>query len=184
MNAISGVRAPRITPPAVACSAAGPKSGASSPASSRRCELDAAAAPVERRPALGRRVQEDRQPERADPRADRGRRLRARSMSSGRSGTIGTTSAAPMHGCAPSCAPQVDPLDRDVDAGDERVAELVLGADEREHRAVVVGVGVDVEQPRVRRQRVADRVDRRLVAPFAEVGNRLERQHAPTLRVR
>jgi ubiquinone/menaquinone biosynthesis C-methylase UbiE len=77
--------------------------------------------------------------------------------------------------------PQVDPLHRNGDAGEERVGKLALRADEREDRAVVVGVGVHVEQPRVRRQRIADRVDGRPVATFAEVGNRLEGQHGRTL---
>ena len=58
-------------------------------------------------------------------------------------------------------AAQVDPLPRHLDPRDERLDELVLVADEREHRAVVVRVGVHVEQPRVPRERRADRVDRR-----------------------
>ena len=71
------------------------------------------AAPEERRPAPGRRVEEDRQPELADA----ARRAcapprRARSMSPGPSGTIGTTSAAPIRGCAPVVPAQVDPLAR------------------------------------------------------------------------
>ena len=75
-----------------------------------------------------------------------------------------------MHGCAPSCLPQVDPLDRHADARHERIAELVLGTHQREHRPVVVGVRVDVEQPGVRGQSVADCVDRRLIAPSLKFG--------------
>ena len=76
---------------------------------------------------------------------------------------------------------QVDPLDGDRDPCQQRVGQLRLRADEREDRAVVVGVGVHVEQARVRAERDADRVDRRRVAALAEVRNRLERQHARTL---
>ena len=45
---------------------------------------------------------------------------------------------------------QVDPLDRRRDPCEQRVGQLLLAPDEREDRAVVVDVGVDVEQPRVR----------------------------------
>ena len=54
--------------------------------------------------------------------------------------------------------------------------QLVLLPDEREHRAVVVGVGVDVEQARVGRERRRERLDRRAVAALREVRDRLERQ--------
>ena len=81
----------------------------------------------------------------------------------------------------PSVLAQVDPLAGDVDPGDERLDELVPVADEGEHRAVVVGVGVDVEQAGVRPERLADRVDRRPLAALGEVRHRLERQHAPML---
>ena len=40
---------------------------------------------------------------------------------------------------------QVDPVARAGDSGDEGVHEIGLLADEREHRAVVIDVGVDVE---------------------------------------
>ena len=53
-------------------------------------------------------------------------------------------------------APQVDPLARHLDRRDERLDERAVLADDREHRAVVVGVGVHVEHaaraPRARRR--------------------------------
>ena len=58
--------------------------------------------------------------------------------------------------------PQVDPVARAGDPGEERLDELGLVADEREDRAVVVGVGVDVEELGVLAERVAQRVERRL----------------------
>ena len=143
-------------------SRAGPKSGASSPASRRALQPGGAAAAVEGRPALGRRVEEDRQPELvADRRpTTRGRRLRARQVvRAERHDRDDVGGADPRVRAVVS--PQVDSLDRDADARDERVDELVLRPDEREDRAVVVGVGVDVEQTRVRAERVADRIDRR-----------------------
>ena len=76
---------------------------------------------------------------------------------------------------------QIDPLSRDRHAGDERRDELVLRPDEREHRAVVICVAVHVEQPRARGERVADRVDRRAIAPLGEVRHGLEHAHALTL---
>ena len=107
LNAISGRRAPRITPPAVSCSA-------------RRPEVGRELAGVEARLQARRRRRAGRTPARA--RAARRRRPAARApspirapdrlpppraravRSSGRIGTIGTTSAAPIRGCAPSCA--------------------------------------------------------------------------------
>ena len=76
---------------------------------------------------------------------------------------------------------QVDPLARHLDRRDERLDERPVLADDREHRAVVVDVRVHVEQPRVRRERVADRVDRRPVAALGEVRHGLERQHGRTV---
>ncbi len=58
-------------------------------------------------------------------------------------------------------ATEVDPLDCDADPRKERVDELVLAPDQREHRAVVVGIGVDVEDASASVERGADGVDRR-----------------------
>jgi demethylmenaquinone methyltransferase/2-methoxy-6-polyprenyl-1,4-benzoquinol methylase len=71
-------------------------------------------------------------------------------------------------------AAQVDPLARDRDAREQRVDERLGLRDERVDRAVVVDVGVDVEQPRAGRERVADRLDRRPLASLREVRNRFE----------
>ena len=68
-------------------------------------ELVRAAAPEERRPAAGGElaVEEDREAELlADAAASFSAAARARGMSSGSIGTSGTTSAAPIRGCAPS----------------------------------------------------------------------------------
>src|SRR5262249_43276135 len=74
---------------------------------------------------------------------------------------------------------QVDTLARALDPGDERGDELGPRPDEREHRPVVVAVGMNVEEPRRPGERVADRADDRTVASFGEIRHRLERQHVP-----
>ena len=79
---------------------------------------------------------------------------------------------------------QVDPLGGHCDSCEQRVAELGLGPDQREHRAVVVGIRVHVQQARVCAERRPDRIDRRLVAARTEVWNRLERQHSSYSRSR
>jgi hypothetical protein len=69
--------------------------------------------------------------------------------------------------------PHVDPLDRHPGAREESIRQLALLARERKHRAVVVGVGVDVQQatPPVRGKRPRDRVDRRLHTTLRDVGD-------------
>ena len=78
---------------------------------------------------------------------------------------------------------QVDPLARARDPREQRLDELARSADEREDRAVVVGVGVDVEQPR--RASRAPPPSASIVAAVASLGevrHRLERQrHVRTL---
>ena len=85
LNAISGCRAPRMTPPADSCSRTGPKSGASSPASTRA--WSPAAPPRRRRPGRARAARRrrpaapiprrcarrPREPPRAPGRSPRGR---------------------------------------------------------------------------------------------------------------
>ena len=67
---------------------------------------------------------------------------------------------------------QVDPLDRLARAFQQRQVQRARLAREREHGAVVVGVGVDVEQPRAAGdERGADRVERRDVAALGDVGD-------------
>src|SRR5262249_18412971 len=72
---------------------------------------------------------------------------------------------------------QVDPLAGAGDPGQERGNDLLLAADERVDGAVVVRVAVDIEQPCVPGERVADGVDRPCVTPLGEVRDGLERQH-------
>ena len=79
-------------------------------------------------------------------------------------------------------APEVDALPRHLHGREQPPDQLVLGADDREDRAVVVGVGVDVEQARMGAERRAESVDRPCVAALAEVRYRLEGEHVPTLR--
>ena len=186
MNAISGRRAPTSTPPAPDREPRRPEVRRELARVEPALQLLRAAAAEERRPAARRElaVEEDGQPELvADPRARAAARAAcARSMSSGRSGTSGTTSAAPIRGCAPSCARRSMRSRAHGDAGDERIDELVLVSDEREDGAVVVGVGVDVEQPRVRGERGRERVDRRRGrVPPRSSGRTRAAAHAHTL---
>src|SRR5436190_23024860 len=76
---------------------------------------------------------------------------------------------------------QVDPLAGERDSGEERRDEVLRLPREGEDGTVVVRVGVDVEQPRVRGQRVTERVDDLVVASLREVGDGFQ-QHANTLR--
>ena len=74
--------------------------------------------------------------------------------------------------------PEVDPLPRARDTGDKRLHQLVL-AHEREDRAVVIGVGVNVEEARVLDERRGERVERLPVAALREVRHGLERKRHP-----
>ena len=47
----------------------------------------------------------------------------------------------------------VDPLDRRAGAREHGIRERAWRRGEREHRAMVVGIGMHVEQPRARRRR-------------------------------
>ena len=64
----------------------------------------------------------------------------------------------------------IDPANRLGGALQNRVRQLAGLASEREHAAVVVGVGVDAEQASV--ERGTDRVDRVLVAALRDVRDR------------
>ena len=143
-------------------------------------QLGHSAAPVERRPPVGWRIDEHRQPELgSDAGTDQPRRgigpveiLRhdrdQRHDVGGADSRMGALVRA-----------QIDPLDCDGDSSEERIRELVLGADEGEHRPVVIRVGMHVKEARVPTECGADLLDGRRVAAFAEVGHRLEGQHAP-----
>ena len=67
-------------------------------------------------------------------------------------------------------ARDVDPLDRRPGEVQERRRQLALRRREREHGAVVVGIGVQVEEAR-RRQRALDRLERGEVPALAHVGH-------------
>ena len=186
LNAISGGRAPTITPPAAGSRRSGPKSGASSPASIRRCSSSGPAAPVERGAASRGElpVEKDREAQLlADAARERERR---------RAGALGVLGAQrhdrdDVRDADPRMravvAAQVDPPARAGDRGQQRLDELLLVTDEREHRAVVIRVGVNVEHVGMLRQRRADRSEHACVSPLREVRDGFQRQlHGRSLR--
>ena len=154
LNAINGRRAPTITPPARSSSRPGPKSGVEL---ARRRAAAASSRPAraeERRPAARRElaVEEHGQRQLAHRSAARAR-ARTRAHAPGPPGTIGTTgttSAAPIRGCAPSCSRRSIRSRATATAASSASTSSLLGADQREHRPVVIRVAVHVEQARVR----------------------------------
>ncbi len=70
---------------------------------------------------------------------------------------------------------------RAIPATSEPASAAVVGH-EREDRAVVIGVGVDVEHAGARGERLSDRGDHGGVAALRHVRHRLEHRHGPTLR--
>ena len=94
---------------------------------------------------------------------------------------IGTTSADADPRVGAVVPAQVDSSRSQRRSREQRSAQLLLASDKRENGAVVVGVGMHVEQPCV--LRTARRRSRRSsrIAPFAEVRYGLERQHTRTL---
>ena len=150
MNAISGRLAPTITPPARSSRRAGPKSGCHLAGVQPTLQLARPAAPEERRPSTRRElaVEEDRQRELVTDPARKLGRARARAahvLRDDRHDRNDVRRADPR--MRAFVGAQVDAFSRDSDACYQRTHELVLRADEREHRAVVVLVRVDVEQP-------------------------------------
>ena len=143
-------------------------------------QLGRAAAPEERRPKLLGKVgvEEDRQRELLPDTPGKLERGRTRALGVGlpdrrqRDDVRGADARVRALVTA-----QVDPLARGRDPGEQRGDELLLAANERVDRPVVVLVRVHIEQPGVRRERLADRLDRRAVAPLGEVRHGLERQH-------
>jgi hypothetical protein len=65
----------------------------------------------------------------------------------------------------PAVRPQVDPLDGDPDGANQPFDEPVAKSGERDHRAVMVEIRVDVEHVRGRGA-IDNRRDDGLVAPF------------------
>ena len=72
-------------------------------------------------------------------------------------------------------AGEVDPLDRGQRAVAHRRRQQARLAGDREDGPVVIGIGMDVEQPRIERR--PDRLDRGGVAALRDVRNREERSH-------
>ena len=70
---------------------------------------------------------------------------------------------------------QVNPVGRRADAGEERVDQLLPAPDEGEDRAVVIPVGVDVEQARRAREGFPKRRERPGIPALRHVRDRLER---------
>ena len=75
---------------------------------------------------------------------------------------------------------QVDQLHRSGDPGEQRLDDRLVVAGEREHRAVVIGVRVDVQEGRVRREGVGDRPHDARISPLGDVGHSLEHDPYPT----
>jgi len=79
-------------------------------------------------------------------------------------------------------AAQIDPVSRAGDPRDQGLRKLVLVPDKGEDRAIVILVDVEVEQACWPGQGCSERLERRRVASFGEVGNRFEWQgHARSL---
>jgi ubiquinone/menaquinone biosynthesis C-methylase UbiE len=80
--------------------------------------------------------------------------------------------------------PKIDGVPRCCDPCNEGVDEKVVAfrADKREHRPVVVGVRMNVEQSRVRGKSISDNTDNVPVTAFRDIRDRFEREHARTLR--
>ena len=77
---------------------------------------------------------------------------------------------------------QVDELHRRRDAGDEGLEEVVGPRGEGEDGAVVVGIGVGVEQRSTAGEGVPDRGNDLRASPFRHVGHCLEHDPYPTKR--
>ena len=162
-------------------------SGASSPASMRPLQLLRPAAAEEGRPAPGAElaVEEHRQPELLpDPRRELVRRL-ARELARPRPPAARAARRRPRRsaGARPRGGAGRSARARARSPREQRLDELLAGADEREDRAVVVVVGVDVEQARA--ARAQSRASASIVAPvtpLGEVRDGLERpRHARSL---
>ena len=75
---------------------------------------------------------------------------------------------------------QIDELGGAGDTRQKRVDERVRLTDEREHRAMVIGIGVDVEERDVLGKRLADRGHHGRIPPLGDVGHGLEHDPYPT----
>ena len=180
LNAISGRRTPTSTPPADSRQPPRAEVGRHLPRVHAPLQLLGAAAAEERRPAPAAElpVQEHRQPRVPPPT----RRASARRAPPARRSRVLRRKREHQrhHVRRPDArvrtlvTPQIDPLASRAIPASQRVDELFARAHEREDRAVVVCVGVDVEQPSPRAERLGERVDGRAVASLREVRDGLE----------
>ena len=150
-------------------------------------ELRRAAAPVERRAStVGERpVQEDGDSQLVtEPRRNGARNHLGAPGIVGSERHDGYDVGSPDARVDTVVASQIDRLPCRCDSRDETVLEGAIVPDQREHRAVVVGVDVRVEQPGTRRCKGAsNRVDDRDVAALGHVRHGLEQAHPPTLEI-
>ena len=128
LKAISGRRAPTSTPPAALVEPGRPEVGRELAGVDAPLQLLGPAAAEERRPAARRRARRRGTPAaRARRRPARRARARGRARaprSSGTIGTSGTTSAAPIRGCAPSCRRRSIRSRARAIAGEQRLDQL------------------------------------------------------------
>ena len=151
LKATSGGRAATSVAPAVGCGARRAEVGRQLAGSMRARARRAAAAQLGARAAAGERAVEEDGQRRARRRA--GRRRRSASAHGGaarrrrRGGRPARRRARRRAGACPSCARQVDARDRLARALEQRLGSAPGSPASVTTRAVVVGVGVDVEQP-------------------------------------
>ena len=165
---------------------AGRRPARSSPASTRRVELVEPSASGRTPVAVHLPPRRRGRPGKPELGAETSRRPRAPRPTPARgpprtSGTSGTTSTAPTRGCTPSCSRRSTSSTARAAPRDERVDELLLRRRQREHRPVVVGVRVHVEEARAAREyaRPIASIDRG-VTPFGDVRHGLEHDPYPT----
>ena len=150
----------------------------------RSCSRAGAAAAVERRAALGRRIDEDRQAElrrrcaRRRPAAAARAPARSRRARAGRSAPRRPRRPADARRRAPRRSMRSTATA--IPASSASASSCSLPTSVKTERLWSTSVCTSSSRACCRERR-ADRVDRRAVAPFAEVRNGLERQHARTL---
>ena len=87
-------------------------------------------------------------------------------------GMKGTTSAAPMRGCAPWCRGEVDQLRGLADAANGGFLDGVALADQRDHAAIVVGIHFAIEKKDAGNLHgFDDGVDLGRIPAFRKIGN-------------
>ena len=186
LNAISGRTAPTIVPPADSWSPQGRSRAATPPDSDRRRAPPSRPA-KERRAAAGNElaVQEERAAQLPADALGAAASRGARAVEIG--GLDRNDRTTPPRRCADErpVTAQVDPLARDRHRRPRARRRSPVVADEREDRAVVVRLDVDVEQLRVPVERGADRVNRPRSRPSEKFGTASKgHRHGPYSRSR